>query len=754
MTPEVFQQLSEEAHKALHRHHLHDAIYLINILLKEVHLAKALDDCQQLQDNYARMLQFISSGGMDENSQLMRSQMMENALQLLIEAEREYRLEYESGSNYAKCELKLKEQQESIESVMEKLQQTHPRTVEREALLDLAFYAIWTSSPLNAKTEACLSDAFRTKTSTPENNHQAGLNLAYDSIPALTHTEEATLTSALSLSLIEYVDARKLTLLLQQLESEDNTIRVRALAGISFCAMLHHEDFALHTQLVQQLTEDYLKRDDIQEIIALLNLTFLLCLQTQSAHDKMEKDIIPGFMKIAKDGRVNLGFTMDGELDMDIPVKNPKERKELRNNMKAFFDMHRDGIDMNATTMLSLRNMDFFKELPHWFLPFDKNRTEVRSLMGNGDEETTDLLGLVGKMAGSGDCDTDRYSSAIVFLKHLSPELKDEITQMAKSVTSDDFLIPGFVKVQDNTNNEQQLDDTKHLCRRYMQQLYRVFTMWPTCQEWKNPFVQSANWLENPILSPALTHNRKSLHMLTDFLVKYENYGEAEAYLNRLVKLEGSDAETLRSAAFCKQKQGHYGAAITLYNQADLLSPNHVWTLAQMQLCYAQMDRHEQRLDCLLQLEQLEPDNAKIISETGLCLMQLQRWQEASQRFFRLELEDRHVVPSCRAIAWCSLQQGKFEQALRYYKQLLDSTTARWQDYLNAGHATWLLGHTSEAVNLYREYIKRYLTDDPKITDSMTPFNADNQLLLSLGKQQHEIDLMHDILEQNSGTSL
>lgn len=690
----------------------------------DVRHSEALDACQQLKGNYTRMLQFISSGGADENSQAMRGKMMETALRLLIVAEREYRLINED-TTYVKACRRTQELQETPASLATKLLQAPPYTAEREALLDSLFYAIWTSSPLDEKTMAPVADT----------------------LVQLTETEQATLTSALTLSLVEYVDGCKISMLLRLLDSEKPVVKVRALTGIVLCAMVHTEDMELHQELIQTLTQEYLQRDDIQGILPLLNLSFLLCLQTKSAHEKMENDILPGFMKMAKDGRVNLGFNEDGEVSMDIPLEDSKERKEIRNHMKAFIDMHRDGIDMNASTMLTMRRLPFFQELTHWFLPFDKKRTEISGMMGGQDEVLSDLMGQMGKMSGSGDCDTDRYSSTIVFFQHMDPKTKQEIASAAREIKEDGLLFPGFVRVSDQTTQEDTTD-MKHHCRRYMQQLYRVFHMWPTCKEWQNPFLQSANWLENPILCHALENNRKSLHTLTDFLVKYHNYQEAEAYLNRLVKLEGSDADTLRSAAYCKQQQGHFGAAITLYTQADLLCPDHSWTLAQMQLCYAQLDRHEQRLDCLLQLEQLEPENAKVISETCLCLMQLQRWQEASQRFFRLELEGRRTVPSRRAIAWCSLQQGKYEQALRYYQLLLDSTSARWQDYLNAGHATWMQGNTSQAIALYREYIKHYLTDDPKITDALTPFNADTQLLLTLGRTQHEIDLMHDILEQ------
>ncbi len=721
MTPEVFTQLREEAHKALHRHHLRDALYLINMLLREGQLSDALDDCQQLEDSYGRMLQFIRSGGTDEDSGRMRARMMEKALQLLILAERQYRLQNEE-SHYVQTRKQIEEHQECLRDVAGRYVAAGQSTQSREALLDQLFYHIWTSAPLGSHEEIMIQGVLE---------HS-------------TDTEQCVLMSALGMALVEYMDAAKVDLLIQYAGSTLMSVKVRAIMGITLCALCHEKDMLLCGELTERistLTQD----SEIQKITARLNQAFLICLQTQTAREKMEKDILPGFMKMAKDGRIDLGFDQDGEIQIDMPLDNAGDRKALKNSVMEFIDMHKDGIDLNAGNMMATRSLPFFRQLPHWFLPFDKQRTEIREIAG--EQENASLIGNMMDLMGMADCDTDRYGTLLLMFRHLGKEIKEQLSSLLHLRKDSEASDEGGIFHQIEKLGSLSHNDDRLLCRKYMQQLYRVFNMFHHCQEWQNPFTFSTNWLQNGIIGPALSSNRKSLHMLADFLVKYKNYTEAEAYLNHLVRLEGSDAETLRTAAYCKQQQGHFGSALTLYSQADILAPEHSWTLAQMQLCYGHLGRHEQRLDCLLQLERLEPDNAKVISETGLCLIQLRRWQEASQRFFRLELEGRHIAPSQRAIAWCSLQQGKHEQAMKYYVKLMESTDARWQDYLNAGHTAWMQGNTARAIELYKGYIRRYLTDDPKITDALTPFNEDNELLLSLGKKQHEIDLMHDLLE-------
>lgn len=723
MTPEVFTQLAEEAHKALHKHHLHDALYLINMLLKESQLADALSECQQMEDNYRHMLHFVSQSEIDPKGWDMWQDMMEGAHRLLVKAERQYRL-MGTPCLYSKTQKLLDDKGETLSSICLSYLEATLLSKEREEWLDRLFHALWTSGPLKEEDTQLLKTVLNES----------------------TETEQCMVVSALTMALVEYVDGAKMLLLLHSLDNPQKKVEVRAMAGIALCILLHREDLALYRHLDKTLQER-MALPQSQETVALLNLAFVLCLQTGKAREKMEKDILPDFMKMAQDGRIELGFNEEGNLDLDIPIEDERQKKQLRHHMREFIDMQRDGIDFNASNMLATRNLPFFQTLPHWFLPFDKERSEVAGILQQGGERIQTLMRMADSV-GQGDCDTDRYGMLMLLQHYNEKKTPGNLEQLLQKQAEENSEgeTPRLAGLSHVGQEGMTGDTPRDLCRKYMQQLYRVFTMMPRCNEWTNPFTLSSIWVDTPWLNTALSTAPESLKMLGDYQLKYQNYAEAEAYLNSLVRLNGSDAETLRQAAYCKQRQGHFGEAINLYIQADTLMPEHSWTLSQMQLCYAQLGKHERRLDCLLQLEKLEPDNAKVTSETGLCLILLERWQEASQRFFRLELEDRQVVPSQRAIAWCALQQGKMELAHKYYEKLIDSPYARWQDYLRAGHVAWCMLQTPKAIELYRGYIKRYLTDDPKITDALTPFNEDHALLLALGKKPDEIALMHDIL--------
>ena len=181
-----------------------------------------------------------------------------------------------------------------------------------------------------------------------------------------------------------------------------------------------------------------------------------------------------------------------------------------------------------------------------------------------------------------------------------------------------------------------------------------------------------------------------------------------------------------------------------------MLNPDSLGIQKLMLMVYENSGDEEKKLEVLLHLEELMPENSSITTETGLCLMKLNRFQEASQRFYKLELEEKRIVPSMRAIAWCALQQKKYDTAMRYYTKLFRIPGApRWEDYLNGGHVAWITGDIPHALSLYHQYIKHYLTDDPKITDALEPFDKDAFLLAEAGKSSREIRLMREMLQYN-----
>ena len=152
--------------------------------------------------------------------------------------------------------------------------------------------------------------------------------------------------------------------------------------------------------------------------------------------------------------------------------------------------------------------------------------------------------------------------------------------------------------------------------------------------------------------------------------------------------------------------------ALTMFQQLLLMDENPEAELC-MARCFEALSQWDHALPLLLNEEKRQGDSndaeaANIVEETGRTLIQLQRWDDAVQRFFRLEFIGKSLNVARRAIAWCSIHQGKYERAANYYQQLIQLKKATWEDRLNLGHALWLQGLTDEAVTAYLHSFKAF----------------------------------------------
>ena len=117
------------------------------------------------------------------------------------------------------------------------------------------------------------------------------------------------------------------------------------------------------------------------------------------------------------------------------------------------------------------------------------------------------------------------------------------------------------------------------------------------------------------------------------------------------------------------------------------------------------------------------------------------RIEEALAYFFKIEYGNPQSAKAQRAIAWCSFAAGKPEQALKYYEKAI-SNSPQMQDYLNAGHVHWSMGHAGKAAENYAKAAKL----SPSMDDFITLFNKDEEILKEAGIPQEEIPLMRDLI--------
>ena len=156
-----------------------------------------------------------------------------------------------------------------------------------------------------------------------------------------------------------------------------------------------------------------------------------------------------------------------------------------------------------------------------------------------------------------------------------------------------------------------------------------------------------------------------------------------------------------------------------------------------MAVCNRNAGDYEEALSCYNDLAEMQPEDAALALRQAECLIYLQRYDEAFKYLFKANYLAPQSGNSERALAWCSLLTGKYEQAEKYYTKVLANQPTP-TDYLNAGHAAWLGGNLPLAVTRY----KRALPHD----NALHFLDDDKAMLLKAGLSEADLAMMTDLV--------
>lgn len=692
----TFSQLAEHVEEELASGHLSCALSILTNLLEMLTdipgCGKAREEVESATANYQRLLHYMAEGTTDPQRHSVQVSLMQKMLRLLQDIRRAYLISKRQNAYTATAV--FMEQHHESSNLQDLLQNAN--IFEDHTLQDFLFDTIWTAPQL----------------SSAEENE---LNLFLFTAPV---SVQCYVMSALTMALLHYFDPVKFRILLAHINPTRQEVSVRAMVGICIITQIQARQLLLYPQLADETISTMQQPGKLEELALIQNYIYLYQ-ESERLQQRFEKEIIPTLIKVTQQ-RQKLGFD-EMEIDLTDPESTPninrETRRMLNNSMQEMARLFHEGMDINLHTFTSLKGFAFFHKVGHWLAPYDKSRPEAR------ESELISQLPL---------CDSDKYSVSALF-SHISDSQREEMKQHMESHAE------LFAMHEKKTRSEY---------KNVIQCLYRLLKRSPWTSLWPEVFTPDILFIHNPLLHKLITSSPQFLNKTGNMLLRYKNYEEAEHHLSLYAQKAESDSTLLMQLGFCMQQMGKFPGAIRFYQQARMLEPDNQMIAYRLQYCYAQTGRYQEQLECLLQLEEKEPEDAKILTEVGLCLIQLEKWEEAERRFYKLEFKGKRVIPSIRAIAWCSLNRGEYETAKNLYLRILNERPAEatWEDYLNIGHTVWLLGDVPAAIAFYAEYAHRYLTELPEAKDALLPYTEDNNLLLSKGLTQGDINLMYDLI--------
>lgn len=524
----------------------------------------------------------------------------------------------------------------------------------------------------------------------------------------------AVFISAITMSLLKVFDIRKYLFLLEAYRHPDVQVNQRAIVGIAIAAIFHDERIMLYPEALAQLS---LLNEDTAFIKNLntIQIQFLLSRETQRINKKMREEIIPEMMKNPELRNPKIGFEDTEETD----DRNPEwekwiDKSGITDKLKEMGELQMAGADVYMSTFSQLKHYQFFRQMSHWFYPFDRQQTDIASFLDDNTDKLNGISIVNLLLDSNAFCNSDKYSFCFTLMQIPENQRKMMAQQLG----------------QQNELSEEQRDQLKEMIgtgeqanfvsRQYIHDLYRFFKLWSRSSEMDDIFDREFSLWQCESLKEAVTRPEE-LSQIAAYLLQNNYMQEAYELYDILILEDGMNAELWQKAGYALQKMNRCEDALEYYEQADVLAPDNLWINRHLAQCYRKVSMPKRALEYYKKVEAVTPDNLNLSLQIGQCLVELKRYSEALAYFFKVEYLEKNPAKARRALGWCSFVTGKYQEARKYYDQLLQASKPKMQDFMNAGHVYIALGDYSKALELYDkaqglcnsrdEFIAIYLND-------------------------------------------
>lgn len=648
--------------------------------------SQIISQVEELTDNYHCMLTFLSGGGKDEERTLTQEKICKKAQEILRIAHRDIRLQ-EENSRYSKAfhELIRLYGVEPEEELLKKWS-ANPLPDEQMLIQDHIFSLIWTFPLWNQKQTARW----------------------YEFISRQTEFVKIHFIGAVILSLWEYFDEEKLSLLFLFTDTDSQKLNALAITALVLLAEKYQTELALYPQSLTRY-----KNSNVCKHITTVMKEKLLMEQTLLAIKKEQEDM------------ANFSMNM-----------SQQEIEQLMNKKMAHLRfMVEKGLDINLGNRTELwYKCDFLRDnISHWWLPFEKSSPVIEELLldkdGNFNKQAYQILDL------PSECDIDRYAMFSFLAK--TQYKSSFIEQMAQSLNSIGL------------DNEESLFPYVNHLKTAMQNLYRIFVHSPIRNDAENPFSWPYKFWENPIFKEHFTEEN-TMELCSEML-EAQILDQPVAWLNKLAETSGTSLAMLKLKSNCLFRNQKYAEAIEPLTQMLFFQEEDEWALTVLQKCYEKLGRKDKQLETILKLIEINPQNGNYLTTAAIVLIETEQYEQALKYLFQLDYmeADNLVFKTC--IETCALHLRKFDLAMRYNQAILDHTDYkdRYIEYLTAGHVHFAMGNWKEALASYKRYkaeAEELNKTENRRIDPEKEFLISSKILKELGISPSDIRLMHDMI--------
>lgn len=527
--------------------------------------------------------------------------------------------------------------------------------------------------------------------------------------PTIDSNDQQLLVSSVTLSLLNQFDMTKFrTLVNVYRRSQDEHVRQRALVG--WVLSLKEEMRKIYPEQ-EEAVLSLLTSEKVCEELTELQMQLVYCLNAEKDTHTIQQEIMPDILK-----NNNLQFTRFGiEEREDDPMEDilhPEASEQRMEKMEETFgrmmDMQKQGSDIYFGGFSQMKRFPFFYDISNWFVPFYMQHPDiihfVRRMEGNKFLEKVMRQGPF--------CNSDKYSFMIAFQQVMEriPEGMRKMLERGEATMGD---VP-----------EEEMQTPAFIRRTYLMDLYRFFRLYPSRNEFQNPFDTSHNELGTCEFFSLWLFKGSPLEPYKDQIVRLLKRQKLEENAQQLLESYSEDHHTLQyyiwSGMFVKALELEPGNQMALQGYAREMFNRGAF---------------EESAEAYEELLMMNPDKTSYLLNKSICLVNLKDYEGAMKILYRLNYnhpEDNHVN---RVLAWTHLCSHQLEQADKIYKKLTSEEKVLQEDWEHYGYCCWFSGRVDEAVNCFKKAIGDVRPD--KVS-----FSFDSQLIEAYAISEIQVRLM------------
>ncbi len=652
----------------------------------------------QLSLTYRNMIQYTAKGVYDPERKKVYFHLQQSLLELNDEIKQDLLSRFSGWQTYWLKSNLEKEKQLAGKKIIEKIDDLTFKSELDEWLKETGTTLSDPQSDINTRHDKLIENIFNHLWLTDKYGEAEDelIDIIRDG-SNFTWYEQSIFVSALTLSILRMWESKKVTHLINMYRDATEKVSERALSGLVLILQYYDTRVGIYPEIVSQIQE--LSDDNtFREHIRIIAMQFIKSRETEQIGKKLHDEILP---KVA-DLRPKLEDKLDLEnlLSADLTEgKNPdwkdmfKENEDVFKTMEEFSQLQMEGADVYMSAFANLKNFDFFRKFPNWFLPFypdheSLNEVFMDEVLSEGTNELAEALYKTPFI-----CNSDKYS-LVLNLKHLPASQKNMMLQVFR------MELEGLEETKDGEFDLDPNQNFRTTTTQYLQDLYRFFKLSPYKNEFEDIFRGKLD-IHNSLFYSLIFNNTSDLTMIADYYFGKDFYPDALEIYNKVIEMDAADLQIFEKAGYCYQQEGDYNSAIELYRKSDILEKKS-WTTKKIAFCNRRLGNFNEALKFYLEAENDEPENMHTIAMAGQCYLDLGDYDNALKYYFKVEYNDPDNIRVLRPIAWIYFVLGELDKSKKYYSKLSESKLSG-HDYINMGHLDLCLGDRQSALENYRK---------------------------------------------------